>query len=59
MSTPAIETNVPPQGPEVVMPTLLGVGYHNYDAQPNNFIFSFLASLGPVAPTSDAPLVRG
>jgi TonB family protein len=42
MSTPAIEPNVPPQGP-VVMPTLLGVGYHNYDAQPNNFIFSFLA----------------
>jgi len=43
MSTPAIEPNVPPQGSPIVMPTLLGVGYHNYDAQPNNFIFSFLA----------------
>ena len=43
MSTPAIEPNIPPQGSPIVMPTLLGVGYHNYDAQPNNFIFSFLA----------------
>jgi len=43
MSTSAIDQNVPTQGSEVVMPTLLGVGYHNYDAQPNNFIFSFLA----------------
>jgi TonB family protein len=45
MSTPAIEQNVPPQGSPVVMPTLLGVGYHNYDAQPNNFVFSFLAHM--------------
>src|SRR5262249_22757026 len=43
MSTPAIEQNVPAQGPEVILPTLFGVGYHNYDARPNNFVFSFLA----------------
>ncbi|MBZ5645832.1 MAG: energy transducer TonB [Acidobacteriia bacterium] len=27
---------------ETVLPTLFGVGYHNYDVQPNNFILSFL-----------------
>lgn len=37
-----------PTGP-VVMPTLLGVGYGNYDAQPNNFIFSFLVHILAVA----------
>jgi TonB family protein len=25
------------------MPTLFGVGYHNYDVQPNNFLYSMLA----------------
>lgn len=29
----------------VVMPTLLGVGYGNYDAQPNNFVYSFVIHL--------------
>lgn len=28
--------------PKVILPTLEGVGYGNYDAQPKNFIFSFL-----------------
>jgi protein TonB len=32
----------PRQQQPVVMPTLLGIGYGNYDAQPNNFILSFL-----------------
>ncbi len=27
---------------ETVLPTLFGEGYHNYDAQPNHFIVSFL-----------------
>ncbi len=34
---------LPPKNNEpVVMPTLLGVGYGNYHAQPNNFYLSFL-----------------
>ena len=34
---------LPPKNNEpVVMPTLLGVGYGNYNAQPNNFYLSFL-----------------
>src|SRR3954470_16952339 len=45
MSTPVIHQNPQVgQGPEaVILPTLFGVGYHNYDARPNNFIFSMLA----------------
>lgn len=31
------------------MPTLLGIGYGNYDVQPNNFVFSFLAHIVAVA----------
>jgi protein TonB len=47
MSTPVIDQTpqVGQAGEAVVMPTLLGVGYHNYDAQPNNFIFSFVAHI--------------
>jgi TonB family protein len=29
----------------VIMPTLLGVGYGNYDAQPNNFYISFVVHI--------------
>jgi TonB family protein len=43
MSTPAIPQNQVGQGPDVILPTLFGVGYHNYDARPNNFIFSMVA----------------
>ena len=45
MSTPVIDQNPQVgQGPEaVILPTLFGVGYHNYDARPNNFVFSMLA----------------
>ena len=46
MSTPVINQNQVGQGPEVViLPTLFGVGYHNYDARPNNFVFSMLAHI--------------
>lgn len=46
MSTPAIKQNpAVGQGPDVILPTLFGVGYHNYDARPNNFIVSFLAHI--------------
>ncbi len=49
MSSTAIQ-GPPPPAPSasgkpaepVVMPTLLGVGYGNYNAEPNNFILSFL-----------------
>jgi periplasmic protein TonB len=36
---------LPPNGDPVVMPTLLGVGYGNYNAQPNNFYISFLVHI--------------
>lgn len=40
----------PTRQESVVLPTLFGVGYHNYDAKPNNFIFSFLIhTLGLIA----------
>lgn len=43
MSTQAVKPTGAPIAPsDVVMPTLLGHGYHNYDVQPNNFILSFL-----------------
>jgi TonB family protein len=41
---------LPPDKREpVVMPTLLGVGYGNYNAQPNNFYLSFLIHVLGVA----------
>lgn len=43
MSTPVIHQNPVGQGPDaVILPTLFGVGYHNYDVRPNNFVFSML-----------------
>ncbi len=39
--------SVPPR--DVVLPTLFGVGYHNYDAHANNFILSFLVHALAVA----------
>src|SRR4051794_17330529 len=48
MSSTAIQGPPPPKpqparaAEPVIMPTLLGVGYGNYEVQPNNFILSFL-----------------
>jgi periplasmic protein TonB len=39
----------PDKNQPVVMPTLLGVGYGNYNAQPNNFYLSFLIHVLGVA----------
>ena len=37
-----VSSKPPVDNRPVVMPTLLGIGYGNYDARPNNFILSFL-----------------
>src|SRR5438067_7268427 len=37
-----ISPKLPVDNRPAVMPTLLGIGYGNYDARPNNFILSFL-----------------
>lgn len=49
MSTSVSRASERPIPSQVVMPTLQGIGYGNYDAQPNNFIFSFLLHIVAVA----------
>ena len=39
---PNIRSSAAHPSAEIVMPTLLGIGYGNYEVHPNNFILSFL-----------------
>ena len=46
MASPSLQSKLPGSATQGdILPTLFGKGYGNYDARPNNFVFSFLTHI--------------